>query len=171
MAIGAHYQIKLRDDILPAVAQEIRQRAVWSLRDAGDLFKKRARQECPRSARNDPGYVHLQDTIDYELDANMMDHYSVLTMYVVKDYAIYVNDGTSRMAPRPFFTNGVLAVEDGFDELARNEFHGLILGNAMLPSNALSTDKLGDDVSGISSGALPDNSTANPNGGGSPEEP
>ena len=51
-----------------------------------------------------------------------------MTFYVMKDYAQHVNDGTSRMPPRPFFTDGVLAVDDHFDTLARRRFNNLMQG-------------------------------------------
>jgi HK97 gp10 family phage protein len=108
------------DQIVDAVEQTIVH--------AGDRYKKRARRDCPVSDIRTPGYVHLRDTIDYEADTGSLEHFMYLQMYVVKSYAEYVNNGTSRMAPRPFHTNGVLEVEEHYEDIVMNDTRELRMG-------------------------------------------
>lgn len=126
--------ITVTDNILSAVGQEIKQTAGVVLTDAGELFKSTAKAECPRSSIDAPGYVHLQDTIGYEADADSLVSQMWVTFWVIKSYAQFVNDGTSRMPPRPFFTDGVNMVAEHFDDAVRKRFAALMLGKVMGPA-------------------------------------
>lgn len=118
----------ISDNILPDVAQEIREACAATLDGAGQLFKSTAYRECPVSTNNAPGYVHLRDTIGYEVDTESTFYQQFVQFYVVKDYAHFINDGTSRMAPRPFFSDGMMAVDDHFEDVVRDKFRDLMMG-------------------------------------------
>lgn len=125
--------ITVTDNILADVAQEIKRTAGMALVDAGEMFKVTARTECPRSNIDTPGYVHLQDTIGYEVDADSLVSQMWVSFWVIKSYAEFINNGTSRMPPRPFFTDGVNAVAEHFDDVVRTRFASLMLGRAAGP--------------------------------------
>lgn len=124
----AHWTITVEDNRLAEVAAEIRSQAIATLSDAGELFKKTARRECPVSKIRTPGYVHLRETIDFVTDADSMFYLAFVQLFVIKNYAIYINNGTSRMPPRPFFDAGVSAVNDHYDEVVEKRFAGLKSG-------------------------------------------
>ena len=122
------FTFTVTDNILPEVLDEIRHTAASVLQGAGMLFERVAVEQCPVSDIDDPGYIHLYETIGYEVDQESTYHQQWVTFYVIKNYAQFVNDGTSRMGPRPFFTNGVLAVSDDMDSVVRARFRDLIMG-------------------------------------------
>lgn len=121
--------IKVTDNIMPQVFAEIRTQAHGVMSDAGELFRITAYRECPVSNINEPGYIHLRDTIGFELDQESTFYQMFLTFYVLKNYALFVNNGTSRMRPRPFFDWGLIAVQDGLDGLVEKRFRNLMLGH------------------------------------------
>lgn len=120
--------ITVDENILPQMLDEIRQGRQRVLDGAGLRFHKVAYAECPRSNINTPGYVHLQDTIGYEVDQQSTFYQQWATFYAVKSYAQFVNDGTSRMPPRPFFDHGILAVQDDMDVIVEGAYRDLMLG-------------------------------------------
>lgn len=125
----ANVTVQVTDNILPQVLNQIRTLASDVLTEAGEEFKYTARMQCPVSATKEPGYVHLRDTIDYEVSQRSTFFQQWVIFFVGKYYATFVNNGTSRMAPRPFFTNGVLAVSDHIDDVVERVFRSLMLGH------------------------------------------
>jgi hypothetical protein len=116
------------DNILPQVIEQIHIKAGEALEEAGALYRKVAQDECPVSDIDEPGYVHLIETINYEVDTSSLQSQQYVTFFVLKDYAQFVNDGTSRMAPRPFHDTGVNAVSEGFEDIVERTFRSLKLG-------------------------------------------
>ncbi len=104
------------------VAEEWASAARHQLLDEfGKLAVEEVKRDCPVSDINTPGYVHMIDTIDYEIDDGDGDaDLGSVNVFVLKDYASYVNYGTSRMGAQPFFTNGMQRAQDRLDELAMN---------------------------------------------------
>lgn len=72
------------------------------------------RRDCPVSDISEPGYVHMIDTITYEVDPESL----TVTTRVDKEYASWVNGGTWKMLARPFFTNGMQRATDRYEEIA-----------------------------------------------------
>jgi hypothetical protein len=116
------------DNTLADTLDAIEMGAGRVLEGCGMLFKERAVRDCPVSDIDEPGYVHLYETIGYEVSLATTYFQQWVTFFVLKHYAIFVNNGTSRMRPRPFFTNGLLAVERGVDDLIHRIFFDLMMG-------------------------------------------
>ena len=124
----ARTRITVTDNIFPQVLREIREGTAKTLEGAGRWFYMVAREECPVSDIDEPGYVHLVDTIGYDVDTATTMLQWWVTFYVLKHYAIFVNNGTSRMGPRPFFDRGINAMTEHFEDVARASFRDLMLG-------------------------------------------
>lgn len=124
--------ITITDNILAQVCQQIVGKTTEVLDGAGTLYWNVARNECPISNIDEPGYVHLVETINYEVEPAPTFHMSWVTFFVIKNYAQFVNDGTARMPPRPFFTDGVLAVSDGIDNIVDKVYRDLQMGRAQV---------------------------------------
>ena len=120
--------ITVADNSLGATAQRIRDACHGLLDDAGTVFWDVARNECPISTIDEPGYVHLVETINYDIADETTFYQTWVTFYAVKHYAQYVNNGTSRMPARPFFDKGLAAVGDQIDGLILKRFHDLMNG-------------------------------------------
>lgn len=121
------------DDVLGGICDQIIEVAGETLTHAGGRYKRRARADCPVSDIRSPGYVHLRDSIDFDVDLDSTYHQMWVTFYVIKFYAEFVNNGTSRMAPRPFFTNGVLEVEESYEDLVMRDTRDLRMGRYKVP--------------------------------------
>jgi hypothetical protein len=117
------------DNTLRQTADLIEKTAAQVLDGAGERFWNVARQECPISDIDEPGYVHLVETINWDVDQETTFSQIWVTFFVEKSYAMFVNNGTSRMPPRPFFDMGVAAVSDGIDEIIHDKFRFMMLGH------------------------------------------
>lgn len=122
------WTLQVTDNVLPEVLQEVRAAAVDTLTVAGDVFRYVAQNEAPISYKSGKNYVHMVETINYDVDTDSALHQAWVTFFVLPFYSQFVNFGTSRMPPRPFFTNGVLAVQNGYDLIAYRCFAGLMSG-------------------------------------------
>lgn len=116
------------ENTLPQTLDAIRLGATRVLMGCGMKFQEVAVDECPVSNISTPGYIHLYQTIGYEV-SDLTTYYQMwVTFFVLKHYALFVNNGTSRMRPRPFFDRGIAAMEDGVEDLVRRVFFDLIVG-------------------------------------------
>jgi HK97 gp10 family phage protein len=131
----ASLSVKVTSNDLAAVAEEIVSLSGQVLDDLGQVFHSTAYDECPVSNIDEPGYVHLRDTIGYQISQPDTIGQQEVTFYATKDYAEFVNDGTSTMEPRPFFTDGLLAVEDKIDDIVRARYRNMMLGTAKSSQN------------------------------------
>jgi hypothetical protein len=81
------------------------------LEEFGKVAVQECRRDCPVSAINDEGYVHMIDTIDYRVEDQDGTDQAYVEVFVLKDYASYVNFGNGRAKANPFFTNGMQRAE------------------------------------------------------------
>jgi HK97 gp10 family phage protein len=81
----------------------------------GAMSVEECRADCPVSDNNEPGHVHMIDTIDYTVEG------PTCVTGVYKEYASYVDQGTSRQRPQPFFTNGMERSADRYEEMVQAE--------------------------------------------------
>lgn len=122
----------ITNNILPEIREEIHKAVTDTLTAAGEVYHDKALNECPVSEIDSPGYVHLAETIGYEVDSDSLIYQQWVTFFVIKSYAEFVNNGTSKMAPRPFFTDGLLEVEDKFEGIVEKKFAALRSGKVIL---------------------------------------
>lgn len=88
-------------NLFPKIAAQLPSRRDRLLADIRDLLKKRARELAPVSNNNEPGHVHLRDTIDAWIQG------SLVILAASAPYAGFVEYGTRFQSAHPFMTPAI----------------------------------------------------------------